>query len=146
MKELLETRGRKQNTVEDFYRKINKTDSCWLWMGKPDKDGYGKFTLNKKRQRAHRISYKLNIGPIPEDKPQILHHCDNPPCVRPEHLYAGTNKENMRDKVTRNRASNQNKFKTTCPRGHEYDTFRKKKNGKTERRCKTCDKISKASK
>jgi len=74
---------------------------CWEWQRQIDKDGYGFWGLPSiKMQRVHRISWFLHNGKIPEDM-LILHHCDNPPCCNPEHLYVGTVKDNLRDSIER---------------------------------------------
>jgi len=139
------TRGRPQNTIEDFFDKINKTDTCWLWNSYVDKDGYGKFRFNKKDHRAHRFSYILYKGIIPKDL-CICHFCDQPACVNPNHLWVGTKKENNQDRALKNRSNNQNKSKTSCPQGHKYDEqntlTRTKKNGRLERRCRVCNKVN----
>lgn len=79
-------------------------NACWLWTGAADASGYGHFNHNGKTVKAHRAAFEIFNGPIPEDKPYVLHECDNPPCVRPSHLKAGTQKENMEDKTRRGRA------------------------------------------
>lgn len=76
---------------------------CWLWSGGYDKDGYGNFYINRKPNRAHRVSYRIFKGEIGDRL--VLHHCDVPSCVNPEHLFLGTHKENMRDKVSKNRCA-----------------------------------------
>lgn len=83
---------------ERFWRYVDKGDdnSCWEWNGSKCKDGYGYFR-SKTEKRAHRYSYILNFGDIPEGK-QVLHKCNNPPCVNPNHLKLGTNYDNMQDK------------------------------------------------
>ena len=77
---------------------------CWVWVGRPNTSGYGTFSLNKKRERAHRVSWMLNRGPIPEGL-QVLHKCDNPPCVNPDHLFLGTNADNVKDRVSKGRTA-----------------------------------------
>lgn len=89
-----------------FWCHVKKTDSCWLWIRGTNKRGYGQFnsgvTKGYKNTRAHRYSWELVNGVIPEDL-QVLHKCHNPKCVNPEHLYLGTHRQNMDDRIRRNR-------------------------------------------
>lgn len=91
----------------DFMARVLKVPAgCWEFQGCRNRDGYGRFSLDatKKPQywQAHRYAYVHFHGEIPEGK-IVCHHCDNPPCVKPEHLYAGTHKENMHDASVRER-------------------------------------------
>src|SRR6266567_1582450 len=81
-----------------FWPKVRKTSTCWLWTGmKHYKFGYGFFQVGiGDRQLAHRISWKIHNGPIP-DGLYVLHKCDTPPCVNPDHLFLGTYYDNMDD-------------------------------------------------
>lgn len=81
---------------ERFWSKVDKSGDCWLWTASVDRKGYGMFGINRGNGRAHRIAWELANGPIPAGK-QICHACDNPPCVNPDHLWLGTNRENMED-------------------------------------------------
>ena len=85
-----------------FWKYVEKTDGCWFWVGYRDPDGYGRFTVNHRFIRANRYSLELHKGPIPEGL-FACHHCDTPACVNPEHLYAGTAKENALDMAKRGR-------------------------------------------
>ena len=85
--------GKLPMTVERFWSKVNKTESCWLWMASTVWNGYGRFRVGSTLQRAHRISWELYNGPIP-DGLSILHSCDTPACVRPDHLFLGTQEDN----------------------------------------------------
>lgn len=76
---------------------------CWEWTGYRDRKGYGRMQDNALGEvLAHRISYIEHHGPIP-DGLHVLHSCDNPPCINPDHLRVGTNDDNMRDRAERNR-------------------------------------------
>ena len=99
--------------IERFWSKISRgTDNaCWIWMGRRNANGYGKFDIGEVTRYAHRISYELAYGEIPRDL-MICHHCDNPPCVNPTHLFCGTNSDNMKDAFRKGR-------------GHIYSLWRK---------------------
>jgi len=82
---------------------------CWLWNASVDDCGYGKFTIKRtgKYLRAHRVSWELFIGEIPSDK-QINHKCHVPSCVNPNHLYLGTQQQNIKDMWFANRGPKRN--------------------------------------
>lgn len=80
--------------------------SCWVFSNPASgAEDYGRIRIGGKRIKAHRISWELHYGPIPDDL-WVLHHCDNRPCVRPTHLFLGTNTDNMRDMAKKGRAGN----------------------------------------
>ena len=93
--------------MQRFWNKVNKQaeNGCWEWAAYRDPDGYGGFSLDGKGERAHRASWILEHGSIP-DGLHVLHHCDNPRCVNPAHLFLGTQADNMRDKAEKGRAVN----------------------------------------
>src|SRR3989304_4885937 len=98
-----------KTTEERFWEKVDKSqgdDSCWIWMGARAENGiysYGQFRLdNERRVVAHRYVYELQNGPIPEGM-FICHHCDNPPCVNPSHLFLGTPRDNNLDSIAKGR-------------------------------------------
>lgn len=94
----------RKNTEDDFHKKYRKgaPNECWLWTGSFLTNGYGRFFIKGKTITAHRFSWELANGPIPEDL-FILHKCDTPACVNPAHLSPGTPSDNMRDRDSRGR-------------------------------------------
>lgn len=88
-----------------FWSRVSKTETCWIWLGPKHRQGYGRVGFKGNRAAyAHRVSYELTHGPIPTGM-FVLHGCDNPPCVRPDHLRLGTQKENAADMHSRGRAN-----------------------------------------
>lgn len=92
----------------EFWARVAKGDGCWLWTGRVNRDGYGTIKNTRGARpvmiMAHRFAWEAARGQIPAGL-FVLHHCDNPPCVRPDHLYTGTDVDNSRDKVSRGRQS-----------------------------------------
>jgi hypothetical protein len=95
----------KKTPQERFWQKVNKeTDSgCWEWTGGKYTSGYGSFSLNGKSARSHRVSAEWSGLVVTEDT-VICHSCDNPICVNPEHLFIGTQHDNMIDKMNKGRS------------------------------------------
>lgn len=87
-----------------FERKFVRGEGCWNWTAGKDRDGYGRFTVPGRGSwlRAHRFSYELFVGAVPEGM-QVLHRCDNPSCVRPDHLLLGVQQDNADDMVQKGR-------------------------------------------
>lgn len=77
---------------------------CWPWKRAIDREGYGRFTFEKKRKFAHRIAYLLAYGEIPRGL-KVLHRCDNPICVNPAHLFLGSHQDNMSDRNGKGRTA-----------------------------------------
>ena len=75
---------------------------CWLWVSRTNEDGYGRTDWKGRSTFAHRVAWELKNGPIP-DGLQVLHKCDNPPCCNPDHLFLGTNLDNVKDKISKGR-------------------------------------------
>ncbi len=93
--------------LDRFWDKVNKTDGCWLWTAsRRGRMGYGTIRWSGRQQLTHRISWKIHNGEIP-DEMNVLHTCNNPICVNPDHLYIGTQVDNMIDMV-RSKRSNHN--------------------------------------
>lgn len=90
---------------ERFWRYVDRggPNGCWSWIGaKCRKTGYGSLQIDGTGRRAHRFSYELHHGPIP-DGMVVMHACDNPGCVNPAHLSLGTNQDNVDDKMAKGR-------------------------------------------
>lgn len=86
----------RKNFEEYFWSLVDKSGECWIWAGGTSSDGYGRISRNGVRQGAHRIAYELVNGPI-KDGLFACHHCDIKKCVRPSHIFLGTQKDNMQD-------------------------------------------------
>jgi hypothetical protein len=100
--ELVRPRG---SLHERFLAKIKKTDCCWEWIGPKRPNGYGQIQeggVGSRNISAHRLSYEMHKGPIP-DGLVVMHSCDNPSCVNPDHLSVGTYRENTADMIAKGR-------------------------------------------
>ena len=95
---------RKKLAIEYFYNRIHKDadTGCWLWTGTLLPSGYGQFRFDKQSARAHRASYELLVGEIP-DGLCMCHKCDVRRCCNPEHLFIGTRDDNMKDAASKGR-------------------------------------------
>lgn len=95
----------RKTLAERFWEKVDKETTptgCWVWIAfRHPKNGYGRIIVNGRVEQAHRVSWRIALGEPGEL--QVLHKCDNPPCVRPDHLFLGTHQENMDDKVAKDR-------------------------------------------
>lgn len=91
------------NTVDDFWGRCLKTEHCWEWTGDRDADGYGRFWFRGRAWRSHRLSWELSNGKSITSETLVLHKCDNPPCIRPSHLFTGSVLDNTRDKMRKQR-------------------------------------------
>lgn len=91
-------------TIEErFFANVAKSDgACWLWTASTDRDGYGRFRVNGRRMRATHVALMLAGRPLASGE-WALHRCDNPGCVRPDHLFAGDHSTNVADKVAKDR-------------------------------------------
>lgn len=106
-----------------FFAKSTTTDNgCIEWAGSKDKDGYGRIKKASGSYKAHRLSYMLNIGDIPDDR-EICHKCDNPSCVNPDHLFVGTAKDNATDREIKGRGNHTarcKEYKLVSPSGQVF--------------------------
>lgn len=85
-----------------FWEKVEFADDCWEWLAATNPYGYGAFSYRGRGQAAHRVAWMLVNGPIPEGL-CVLHKCDNPPCVKPDHLFLGTRGDNLHDAMKKGR-------------------------------------------
>lgn len=112
---------------------------CWIWIGWADSKGYGKLHIDGgRRQAAHRFFWEAAHGKI-QSGLHVLHRCDVPACVNPDHLFLGTHKDNMEDCARKGRFNPRNAKATHCLRGHAFDesnTYYAPKTG--VRGCKEC--------
>lgn len=86
-----------------FMAKVLIGDECWMWTAAKDRDGYGVFHFERHQQRANRMAWMLFIAPL-SDRLQVLHTCDVSGCVRPSHLFLGTNLDNVADRQVKKRS------------------------------------------
>lgn len=119
--------------MENFWKNVQITDGCWVWLGYKDRDGYGIF--NRKRgtlgtRRAHRIAYELEHGLVPPG--HLDHLCRNRACIRPSHLEPVTAKVNAE--------RGEKAQKTHCVRGHEFNEANTYVKPNGNRACKACHK------
>lgn len=94
--------------VARFWRMVRRDESCWTWTSARNKSGHGRFAVWRHNHMtnlyAHRVSWQIHFGMIP-DGLYICHRCDNPPCVRPDHLFMGTQTDNMHDAARKGRTA-----------------------------------------
>lgn len=101
----------RKTTRQRFWSKVDKNGpmilqtQCWLWTAAKTADGYGSFWIRNKADYPHRYSFEIHKGKLP-DGLMACHHCDNPPCVNPDHIFAGTAKENGQDCKEKGRHDN----------------------------------------
>ena len=119
---------------ETFWSNVIMPSNCMEWTGARAIGGYGKY----RNLFAHRVAWELVNGPIPKGG-WILHHCDNPICVRPSHLYLGTPKDNARDRELRGRGRKRLGLTSThCRAGHERNDANVYTTPSGERHCRPC--------
>lgn len=142
---------RKGTLLESFWLRLDQRgpDECWPWVGTTIRGGYGTITLRRpdgksRGVRAHRLSYELLIGPIPVGL-YVCHHCDNPPCVNPAHLFLGTAADNNADKIAKGRWAKTRRRASTCHLGHPMSGDNLYVDPKGKGRCRACRAASRQS-
>lgn len=125
----------KRPLAEVFDHVDTTSRGCWVWTRRCLPNGYGRF----REGYAHRTSYELVYGPL-TDGVKVLHHCDNPPCIRPSHLFSGTQKDNMQDCLKKGRFSPRGLLTsdTHCYQGHERTALSTYVDPRGYRRCRIC--------
>jgi len=129
-----------ERVKERFWKKVGQEEGCWEWTASGDGIyGYGHLVIAGRIEKAHRVSWEIHHGPISPGL-WVLHECDNPPCVRPDHLFLGTAATNAADRNRKGRGAMQQK--THCPQGHPYagENLYVRPDGK--RICRECTRIS----
>jgi hypothetical protein len=122
-----------------FWTRVYKTDTCWFWIGTLSKRGYGWFGIRKQPMAAHRVSWIAHFGEIP-DGLEVLHKCDTPQCVNPEHLEIGTHAKNIKDALARGTAFQMEK--DFCLRGHDLRVPGARFTSSGTSRCRKCHNLT----
>lgn len=117
-----------EHDVARFWRAVERSSGCWRWLGAPNHSGYGRLHVGGKGGRhlmAHRLSFAIHGAP-PSTEIEVCHTCDNPICVRPDHLFLGTHGDNMADRDAKGRTPSggehwmQHLPKARRPRGEQH--------------------------
>jgi hypothetical protein len=136
--------------IARFWKHVrpNAFSECWTWVGPTCGSGgvrYGQVWAGKLSVRAHRLSFEIHRGPIP-DGLFVCHHCDNPTCTSPDHLFLGTPADNTQDMMRKNRCSRLGRRRpglpnsAPCPSGHTGD-FSRRVSERGKRKCNECNRV-----
>ena len=116
------------DSVKAFWSHVDKTShpgGCWVWTGSCNRGGYGQMKFNRKQRVVHRVSFELAYGFLPADM-FVCHHCDNKRCIRPDHLFLGTPRDNVMDSVAKGRRCVGERHRTAKLRNHEVIEIRRR--------------------
>lgn len=111
--------------LERFAEKVLIGDECWEWAGARSPLGYGRMNVNNQSRLAHRISWRLFCGPM-SDGDCVLHHCDNPGCVKPSHLFLGSKQDNTTDMYRKGRGIDGARHPLAVLTGDDVRTIRRR--------------------
>ena len=139
--------------ADRFWTLVRKAnEGCWLWTGSstgPQRARYGNLQFNGSIQKAHRVSWQISNGPIPVGM-RVLHRCDVPLCVRPDHLFLGTLSDNARDCYLKNRSpifeairvrARQQQAQKRCKRRHLLNASNVYVRPDNGRQCRKCQRL-----
>ena len=121
---------------KNFWKRVVMGTGCWEWAGKRTSLGYGRLKVGPRYWYAHRRAWVLAKGPIPSGM-RVCHRCDNPSCVRPDHLWLGTQTDNVRDMMTKGRHNPVPK-KTHCIHGHAFTPENTRRGKRGTQACREC--------
>lgn len=105
-----------------FWRHVQKSDGCWIWMGTKNRNGYGMFGVHGEQFPAHRVAFTIVNGLIPDGR-IVMHRCDVRDCVNPIHLLLGTQQDNVRDAAKKGRGTGMSSRQLTAERLRRQDAF-----------------------
>ncbi|MFF6966284.1 HNH endonuclease signature motif containing protein [Streptomyces anthocyanicus] len=129
---------------ERFWLRVERAEGCWNWQGARSDTGYGHLASDEGPEvLAHRFSYQLHGGVISEGM-VVCHRCDNPACVNPDHLFLGSQRDNVHDMISKGRNVSGWAARTRCKNGHPFDEQNTVIRKGGARRCKTCARQSDA--
>jgi hypothetical protein len=132
-----------------FWEKVTRGDGCWEWSGATGTNGYARLWHDGRMIPASHVAWFLAHGQWPPADLFVCHHCDNPPCVRADHLFLGTKSDNMRDAAAKGRNAMQrhperssfarlSQERTTCGRGHPFSEANTRQRKDGYRECRIC--------
>lgn len=121
--------------IAAFWALVSNSDGCWLWSGTVGLNSYGCIQINNRKWLAHRLSYLLTRGDLPDDL-HICHRCDNPRCVNPEHLFPGTDRDNAHDRMAKGRPQGRHSHPEAYPCGEQMENAKLTEDAVREMRCR----------